>query len=151
MLGSSERDSRMQQSPIIHSLDRAAIAGAGIPLSSERHFSAGADDRSLDQAISPFSAQSDTFPGHLPPPPLGAVNLSLQRRRRSSKPTMAAIVKRSASTPNVRGLAVADGAALSYAADKRRNKLGYHRTSVACGRSKSLLDGHALPSRVLLW
>jgi hypothetical protein len=43
-------------------------------------------------------------------------------------------MKRSASTPNVRGQAAIDAASLSLAADKRRNKLGYHRTSVACGR-----------------
>lgn len=40
-------------------------------------------------------------------------------------------MRRSASTPNVRGQAASDAAALS--AEKRRNKLGYHRTSVACG------------------
>ncbi|KAI9817585.1 MAG: hypothetical protein M1827_001197 [Pycnora praestabilis] len=58
---------------------------------------------------------------------------SATKRRRSSKGTMPSVVKRSASTPNVRGLAAADAAALSLsAADKRRNKLGYHRTSVAC-------------------
>lgn len=53
-------------------------------------------------------------------------------RRRSTKRTMPAIIKRSASTPNVRGLASTDTAGTSLA-DKRRNKLGYHRTSVACG------------------
>jgi len=40
-------------------------------------------------------------------------------------------MRRSASTPNVRGQAASDAAALS--AEKKRNKLGYHRTSVACG------------------
>jgi hypothetical protein len=39
------------------------------------------------------------------------------------------------STPNVRGQASADAAALALSADKRRNKLGYHRTSVACGKN----------------
>ncbi|KAI9878147.1 MAG: hypothetical protein M1830_001754 [Pleopsidium flavum] len=53
------------------------------------------------------------------------------RRRRSTKGTMPAIIKRSSSTPNVRGLASTDTAGMSLA-DKRRNKLGYHRTSVAC-------------------
>lgn len=57
---------------------------------------------------------------------------NIHRRRRSIKGTMPAIIKRSASTPNVRGLASADTAGTSLA-DKRRNKLGYHRTSVACG------------------
>lgn len=42
-------------------------------------------------------------------------------------------MKRSISTPNVRGQATADAAALALSAEKRRNKLGYHRTSVACG------------------
>jgi hypothetical protein len=59
-------------------------------------------------------------------------------RRRLTKTrsltTMAGSVKRSISTPNVQQAAAA--AALiepSYPTDKRRNKLGYHRTSVACG------------------
>jgi len=41
-------------------------------------------------------------------------------------------VKRAISTPNIRGQSAAD-AALAASAEKRRNKLGYHRTSVACG------------------
>ncbi|KFY29848.1 hypothetical protein V494_08438 [Pseudogymnoascus sp. VKM F-4513 (FW-928)] len=44
-------------------------------------------------------------------------------------------VKRSSSTPNIRDQAVAD-AALAASAEKRRNKLGYHRTSVACGHCR---------------
>ena len=79
-----------------------------------------------------LSKTPETFPGVLQPP-LSAV--AAHRRRRNSKTTMPAIMKRSASTPNVRGQAAADAAALSLAADKRRNKLGYHRTSVACGKS----------------
>jgi hypothetical protein len=55
-------------------------------------------------------------------------------------------LKRSMSTPSVKhGQVVppqqsgvdgigADAAALALASEKRRNKLGYHRTSVACGR-----------------
>lgn len=47
-------------------------------------------------------------------------------------------MKRSASSPNVRGQARPDqteAAFISSADEKRRNKLGYHRTSVACGQS----------------
>lgn len=83
-----------------------------------------------DNLPSPLSQEPDIFPGVLQPS-LSAV--PAHRHRRSSKNTMPAIMKRSASTPNVRGQAAADAAALSLAADKRRNKLGYHRTSVACG------------------
>lgn len=39
-------------------------------------------------------------------------------------------IKRSVSTPNVRSQQNTP----EMSADKRRNKLGYHRTSVACGR-----------------
>lgn len=40
-------------------------------------------------------------------------------------------IKRSASTPNVRSLSEIDTSNMSVA-EKRRNKLGYHRTSIAC-------------------
>lgn len=44
-------------------------------------------------------------------------------------------IKRSMSTPNVRSQSTMDAAtALAMSAEKRRNKLGYHRTSVACGK-----------------
>ena len=42
-------------------------------------------------------------------------------------------LQRSISSPNVRSLSLGDAAGLS-SAEKRRNKLGYHRTAVACGR-----------------
>ncbi|QSZ32392.1 hypothetical protein DSL72_001966 [Monilinia vaccinii-corymbosi] len=42
--------------------------------------------------------------------------------------------KRSMSTPNIRTSANTDAAAFALVNDKRRNKLGYHRTSVACGK-----------------
>lgn len=55
-------------------------------------------------------------------------NLKHQAGSKSAK------IKKSMSTPNVRGQASAD-AALALSAEKRRNKLGYHRTSVACGKN----------------
>lgn len=61
------------------------------------------------------------------------------RNRGISSGSKAAKVKRSMSTPNVRGQSASD-AALALSADKRRNKLGYHRTSVACGKGK--VQGH---------
>ncbi|KAH8815274.1 hypothetical protein F5884DRAFT_665693 [Xylogone sp. PMI_703] len=46
-------------------------------------------------------------------------------------------IKRSMSTPNVRSQSTMDAAtALAMSAEKRRNKLGYHRTSVACGHCR---------------
>lgn len=63
-----------------------------------------------------------------PPTPTSIQNLGSSNAAKSAK------IKRSMSTPNVRGQATADAAALALSADKRRNKLGYHRTSVACGK-----------------
>ncbi|KAM0800151.1 hypothetical protein BDR22DRAFT_909030 [Usnea florida] len=62
-------------------------------------------------------------------PIASAAMLSQRRRRKHSAP-----LKRSASTPNVRGFS--NGDAGMTLAEKRRNKLGYHRTSVACGHCR---------------
>ena len=59
-------------------------------------------------------------------PLASAAMLSQRRRRKHSAP-----LKRSASSPNVRGISNCDAG--MTLAEKRRNKLGYHRTSVACG------------------
>jgi hypothetical protein len=58
------------------------------------------------------------------------------KNRGTSAGSKSAKIKRSMSTPNVRGQASADAAALALSAEKRRNKLGYHRTSVACGKNE---------------
>ncbi|KAI9788859.1 MAG: hypothetical protein M1816_006523 [Peltula sp. TS41687] len=136
----------------MHSVESAGIATAVLPLPSDRSYSTSAAstitnsinptteetftglgvERTAGNVPSPFSHSSESFPGHLPPPPLTAV--PIHRRRRFSKSGMPAIIKRAASTPNVRGLATSDVTAMSY--DKRRNKLGYHRTSVACGHCR---------------
>ncbi|KAI9711593.1 MAG: hypothetical protein M1820_002158 [Bogoriella megaspora] len=59
-------------------------------------------------------------------------------KRRPSKAKTPAAIKRSTSTPHMRSLAQSDSGALSpTAADKRaRHKLGYQRTSVACGHCR---------------
>ena len=59
--------------------------------------------------------------------PLSTADMLSQRRRKKHSVSL----KRSASTPNVRGFSNGDGG--MTLAEKRRNKLGYHRTSVACG------------------
>ncbi|KAF2458106.1 hypothetical protein BDY21DRAFT_213454 [Lineolata rhizophorae] len=53
------------------------------------------------------------------------------KRRKSTK--VPAELARSVSTPHMRGLAQAESGATSPTTNKQRNKLGYHRTSVACG------------------
>ena len=60
--------------------------------------------------------------------PLTTAAMLSERRKRKHSTSL----KRSASTPNVRGHHSGDAG--MTLAEKRRNKLGYHRTSVACGR-----------------
>lgn len=62
------------------------------------------------------------------------------RRKGSTTSAPPATMKRAASTPNVR-LTVGDDSSAAFLAEKRRNKLGYHRTSVACGQLAGLLVG----------
>ena len=57
------------------------------------------------------------------------------KNRGGSIGSKSAKIKRSMSTPNVGGQSSVDAAALALSAEKRRNKLGYHRTSVACGEN----------------
>lgn len=60
------------------------------------------------------------------------------KKRKQSKSKPSPELRRSVSTPHIRGLAMGDAGASSPISDKKRNKLGYHRTSVACGTSFSI-------------
>jgi hypothetical protein len=81
------------------------------------------------------STVSDTKPSQtdliMPKAPTLSPNTA---RRKGSTKTVPPSMKRAASTPNVRSMAGAEALAVAMA-EKRRNKLGYHRTSVACGQS----------------
>ncbi len=107
------------------------IAGAGLGMSYAQLPQISASN--FGEALSsPFEDELNHSPMTYRPSPLSPA--VAHGRRRSSKAMAPVIFKRSASTPNVRGLAAVDAAGLSMsAAEKRRNKLGYHRTSVACG------------------
>lgn len=61
----------------------------------------------------------------------------LSKKRRSSKSKTPGELRRSTSTPHMRNLALSTSGELSPTSNKARNKLGYHRTSVACGMFKS--------------
>lgn len=83
--------------------------------------------------VSPnFSMQSDQPLGPLGPPAPPGPEMSVKKRK-ASRGKMPSDLKRSESTPHIRGLAMSETNAISPPIDKRRNKLGYHRTSVACG------------------
>lgn len=70
-----------------------------------------------------------------------AARESTLKKRKAAKGKGPADLRRSSSTPHLRGPPSGDSGPLSPNSDKRRNKLGYHRTSVACGKS-----AHGLPS-----
>lgn len=74
-------------------------------------------------AIIPPYSQADVY----------AKPSSPNRNRDTSSIAKSAKMRRSVSSPNVRGQAASDAAAIA-SAEKRRNKLGYHRTSVACSK-----------------
>ena len=86
----------------------------------------------LDSRSSPTTLNNTTSLPSQTDMPLIPTHINTGRRRKSSKGSLGAIIKRSVSTPNVRGLA--SGEVAMSLAEKRRNKLGYHRTSVACGK-----------------
>lgn len=64
-----------------------------------------------------------------------AARESTLKKRKAAKGKGPADLRRSSSTPHLRGPPSGDSGPLSPNSDKRRNKLGYHRTSVACGTS----------------
>jgi hypothetical protein len=90
------------------------------------------------QDFSPMPELSETLP-------LGTTKMTTgdllspttARRRPSVKGGLPGIMKRAVSSPNVRDLANIDTSGIS-SAEKKRNKLGYHRTAVACGTSSSV-------------
>ena len=61
--------------------------------------------------------------------------MSLKDRKGSLSQASLKRIKRSLSTPNVRSQQNAsEHVPMGMPGEKRRNKLGYHRTSVACGK-----------------
>lgn len=74
------------------------------------------------------------LPSIIPPPSSHAIPKQPSPiRRGASLGQKQQKMKRSMSSPNVRGQSRTDGSESAMSAEKRRNKLGYHRTSVACG------------------
>lgn len=68
----------------------------------------------------------------MPPPAADAAPSSKKRKSSKSKPPPE--LRRPASTPHIRAPNHVETSPLaSPTSEKRRNKLGYHRTSVACG------------------
>jgi hypothetical protein len=56
---------------------------------------------------------------------------SIVKSKRRTSVKMPGVLQRAVSTPSIRGQAAAEFASVST--DKKRNKLSYHRTAVACG------------------
>lgn len=76
---------------------------------------------------------NNTFTG---PDSTSQTQQPLNKKRRSSKSKVPGDLRRSTSTPHMRNLALGTPGDLSPTSNKARNKLGYHRTSVACGHCR---------------
>ncbi|KAF2465878.1 uncharacterized protein BDR25DRAFT_80582 [Lindgomyces ingoldianus] len=98
-------------------------SGIGLPVTETASIHNSTDHSDLDT----------TIPGQGIVPSL---HQQSNKKRRPSKGKVAPEIRRSSSTPHMRNLALATSGELSPTADKRRNKLGYHRTSVACGHCR---------------
>jgi len=101
-----------------HPLTQSPGAGFAVP---ETPTSAMADAHSDYSSVLPAQTIGPSSPQHA------------SKKRRASKDKSTAVIRRSSSTPHMRNLALGTASELSPTGDKRRNKLGYHRTSVACG------------------
>lgn len=75
----------------------------------------------------------NTFSG---PDSAAQAHQQASKKRRSSKNKLPGELRRSTSTPHMRNLALSNSGDLSPTNNKARNKLGYHRTSVACGHCR---------------
>jgi len=77
--------------------------------------------------------------------------LSSNKKKKFGKRKPTSDIRRSASTPQLANMARTESIPVSPTSDKRRNKLGYHRTSVACGKTfntfAKLCATHALCAR----
>ncbi|KAF2712003.1 hypothetical protein K504DRAFT_192242 [Pleomassaria siparia CBS 279.74] len=83
-------------------------------------------------------SSEDRLDSYHPLPGQGLIPSPLQqsaKKRRASKGKIPSEIRRSSSTPHMHNLALTNSGELSPT-DKRRNKLGYHRTSVACGHCR---------------
>ncbi|KAF2199657.1 hypothetical protein GQ43DRAFT_450107 [Delitschia confertaspora ATCC 74209] len=108
----------MAYDPPLHS------AGVGLPVTETSTPHISADPPGYNPS---HSAQATTAP---------PVQAHIHKKRRPSKSKVPPEIRRSSSTPHMRHLALATSGELSPTANKQRNKLGYHRTSVACGHCR---------------
>jgi hypothetical protein len=87
------------------------------------------------QSSSGIDMRSGPDSGHGPRDRSDSFSKSMKLKRSLSTPTAGPLSQPSAQhTPTSQQSAQATQDALALAAEKRRNKLGYHRTSVACGK-----------------
>ncbi|KAF2116696.1 hypothetical protein BDV96DRAFT_32763 [Lophiotrema nucula] len=127
----SKAASRLDQSLLLHTLESNAMSyiplahpsGVGLPV---------ADISSNHSAEGRLHFDTTIAKPEVPP----SLVQQSGKKRRPSKAKTPTEIRRSSSTPHMRNLALANSGELSPTGDKRRNKLGYHRTSVACGHCR---------------
>ncbi|QDS70451.1 hypothetical protein FKW77_009869 [Venturia effusa] len=98
------------------------------------------------QPVDAAEQQLITQPDHEDGSQASAARDPALKKRKAVKGKGPADLRRSTSTPHLRGPPSGDSGPLSPNSDKRRNKLGYHRTSVACGHCRRRKIRCLLPS-----
>ena len=127
----TERRAKKSASRLEHSLLLQPVTDA-MPFHSSTHISEnsarGPDSGSLQSPADHVPSSKPTVTGQE-----FGTHHSSSKKRRSSKSKVPGELRRSTSTPHMRNLALGNAGELSPTSNKPRNKLGYHRTSVACG------------------
>lgn len=121
--------SRLEQSLLLQPLQSAMSfnlsnrdSGLSRPHAADTTSTPSPTDR-LESAQGPLSGQESSHSHH-----------HSSKKRRSSKSKVPGELRKSSSTPHMRHLPLGTPGELSPTSNKPRNKLGYHRTSVACGK-----------------
>jgi len=123
--------SRLEQSLLLQPLQNAMSfnlsnrdSGISRPHAADTTSTPSPTDR-LESAQGPLSGQESSHSHH-----------HSSKKRRSSKSKVPGELRKSSSTPHMRHLPLGTPGELSPTSNKPRNKLGYHRTSVACGHCR---------------
>ncbi|KAF1962845.1 hypothetical protein CC80DRAFT_98844 [Byssothecium circinans] len=115
-----------------HTLLLRPVAMSFNPLAQASHATYAVPETTPFQDVDGHAEYKPALPGHTAGP---SSSHQINKKRRQSKDKTSTAIRRSSSTPHMRNLPLGMTGDLSPT-DKRRNKLGYHRTSVACGHCR---------------
>jgi hypothetical protein len=128
----TDRRAKKIASRLEHALDLQPIDTTMTLDPSHAHAGVSARETDINSTQSPTEQASSNVIMHGQEPGTEHHQSSVKKRR-ASKSKAPGELRRTSSTPHMRNLALGNSGELSPTSNKARNKLGYHRTSVACG------------------